>query len=46
VSYVLLKVLDATIGLRVDEDVEIKGLDESLHGEVGYHDDLAGARPE
>jgi ammonium transporter, Amt family len=33
-AYVILKVVDATIGLRVDKDVEIEGLDINLHGEV------------
>jgi Amt family ammonium transporter len=36
VTFVLLKVLDATMGLRVDEDVEREGLDVNLHGEQGY----------
>jgi Amt family ammonium transporter len=35
-SYVLLKVIDAIIGLRVDDDQEVTGLDLSLHGERGY----------
>jgi Amt family ammonium transporter len=36
VTFILLKVLDATMGLRVDEDVEREGLDVNLHGEQGY----------
>lgn len=36
VSFVLLKVLDATIGLRVTQKEEIQGLDLSQHGEEGY----------
>lgn len=36
VTLVLLKVLDATMGLRVDEDTEREGLDLALHGERGY----------
>ena len=36
VTFVLLKVLDATMGLRVDEDTEREGLDVVLHGEQGY----------
>lgn len=36
VSYVLLKVLDATVGLRVKPDIEREGLDLNLHGEEGY----------
>jgi Amt family ammonium transporter len=33
VSYIILKVIDMTIGLRVTEDHEREGLDISLHGE-------------
>ena len=33
VSYIILKVIDMTIGLRVNEDEEREGLDVSLHGE-------------
>ncbi len=36
VSYVLLKIIDAMIGLRVDESQEAEGLDISLHEERGY----------
>jgi ammonium transporter, Amt family len=36
VSYVILKVLDAVMGLRVDEEQEVEGLDISLHDERGY----------
>jgi Amt family ammonium transporter len=35
-SYVILKVIDATIGLRVDRNDEIEGLDATIHGEEGY----------
>jgi Amt family ammonium transporter len=38
VSFILLKIVDATVGLRVPEDVEETGLDVSLHGESGYTD--------
>jgi Amt family ammonium transporter len=41
VTFVLYKVLDATMGMRVDSDVEREGLDVALHGEQGYL--LAGA---
>ena len=37
VSFVLLKVLDSVIGLRVNEDEETEGLDLVLHNERGYH---------
>ncbi len=33
VSYVILKIIDVTIGLRVTEEQEREGLDISLHGE-------------
>ncbi|MEE9590544.1 MAG: ammonium transporter [Hyphomicrobiaceae bacterium] len=33
-SYVILRVIDTTMGLRVERDVEIEGLDVNLHGEV------------
>ena len=33
VSFILLKVIDMTIGLRVSEEQERVGLDISLHGE-------------
>ena len=36
VTFVILKVVDAIIGLRVDEDQETEGLDLALHGERGY----------
>ena len=36
VSFIILKALDATIGLRVSEDQETEGLDLSQHDERGY----------
>ncbi len=36
-SYVILKIIGAVIGLRVDQQNEIEGLDLSQHGERGYH---------
>ena len=36
ISIVLAKVLDKTIGIRVDEKAEIEGLDTNLHEESGY----------
>jgi Amt family ammonium transporter len=36
VTFVLLKVVQALVGLRVSEEVEDEGLDSSLHGERGY----------
>jgi Amt family ammonium transporter len=43
VTVVLLKVIDATVGLRVSGDEENEGLDANLHGEEGYHMGGAGA---
>jgi len=37
VSYAILKVVDAVVGLRVDEEEETLGLDLSLHDERGYN---------
>jgi Amt family ammonium transporter len=34
VSLILLKIIDAIIGLRVSDEVEREGLDLALHGEV------------
>jgi len=34
VSFVILKVIDVIIGLRVTKEVEVEGLDINLHGEV------------
>ena len=36
VSFILLKIIDAVIGLRVDEEQEAEGLDIALHDERGY----------
>jgi Amt family ammonium transporter len=36
VTWILLKVLDATLGLRVNEEAESEGLDLAEHGERGY----------
>jgi Amt family ammonium transporter len=35
-TLVILKICDAAIGLRVEKDHEIQGLDLSMHGEEGY----------
>ena len=37
ITWVLLKVLDATLGLRVSEEQESEGLDLAQHGEHGYN---------
>jgi len=35
-TFVILKILDATMGLRVSQKDEVGGLDFSQHGEEGY----------
>ena len=34
VTWIILKIIDAVIGLRVSKEVEVEGLDINLHGEV------------
>jgi len=36
-TFIILKICDAVIGVRVSEDQEIEGLDLSMHGEEGYN---------
>jgi len=36
-SYLILKIIDKCIGLRVSADEEVEGLDIVLHEETGYH---------
>ena len=38
VTFVIVKIIDATIGLRVEEEVEQTGLDRALHAESAYND--------
>jgi Amt family ammonium transporter len=40
VSFILLKIVDSVIGLRVAEDEEERGLDISLHNEQGYYSEV------
>ena len=35
-TFILLKIVDVTVGLRVTPDEETEGLDTALHGERGY----------
>ena len=42
VTFVLAKILDATIGLRVPAGDEATGLDRAEHAERAYGGDLAG----
>jgi Amt family ammonium transporter len=36
-TFIILKIVDAILGVRVDEQQEIEGLDLSMHGEEGYN---------
>ena len=36
-TFIIVKVIDAVIGLRVSDEDEVKGLDLSLHSETGYN---------
>jgi len=35
-TFIILKVLDVTMGLRVSQEEEVQGLDYTQHGEEGY----------
>jgi len=37
ITFILLKVIDLTVGLRVTAEQETTGLDLAEHGEVGYN---------
>ena len=37
VTWVLFKILDRTMGLRVTDEDEVMGLDLTQHGEAGYN---------
>jgi len=37
VTFIILKLLDATIGLRVTREQEVEGLDLALHDERAYN---------
>ncbi len=37
VTTIILLIIKHTIGLRVSEEEEVQGLDQSLHGETGYY---------
>jgi Amt family ammonium transporter len=34
ISFIILKIVDAMVGLRVSKEIEVEGLDINLHGEV------------
>ncbi len=37
-TYIIIKIVDMLLGVRVTGDEETEGLDYTQHGEVGYHD--------
>jgi ammonium transporter, Amt family len=39
-TWVILKIVDATVGLRVKEEVEFQGIDINEHGEEAYNDEF------
>ena len=41
-TFILLKIIDATVGLRPEPEAEIKGMDITEHGEEGYGEEFTG----
>lgn len=39
-TFIILKILDATVGLRVKEEAELQGMDINEHGEEGYNEEF------
>ena len=39
-TLIILKIVDATVGLRVNEEAELQGLDINEHGEEGYNEEF------
>jgi Amt family ammonium transporter len=42
-SFVILKIIDASVGLRVSQETETQGLDLATHGETGYNAGFGGS---
>ena len=40
VSFIIFKIADKFVGLRVDKDTESEGLDEAVHGEKAYQKEI------
>jgi Amt family ammonium transporter len=40
-TWIILKIIDATVGLRVKEEAEYQGLDINEHGEEGYNSEYS-----
>ena len=43
VTFAIVKVIDCVIGLRVDEETEIVGLDQALNAESDYNEGPKGS---
>jgi Amt family ammonium transporter len=41
-TFILIKIIDATVGLRPEPEAEIKGMDITEHGEEGYGEEFTG----
>ena len=41
-TFILLKILDATVGLRLKPEAEMQGMDIHEHGEEAYNDEFGG----
>lgn len=41
-TFILLKIIEATVGLRPEPEAEIKGMDITEHGEEGYGEEFTG----
>lgn len=41
-TFIILKVIDATVGLRLKPEAEVQGMDINEHGEEGYGREFAG----
>lgn len=41
-TFIILKILDATVGLRLKPEAEVQGMDINEHGEEGYGREFAG----
>nr|WP_273038411.1 ammonium transporter [Iningainema tapete] len=39
-TFIILKILDATVGLRLKEEAELQGMDINEHGEEGYNEEF------
>ena len=41
-TFIIIKLLDATVGLRPKEEAEFQGMDINEHGEEGYGEEFGG----